>query len=208
MTTKTFDTLAGKEVVAKTEKALIEHGFLPESVATGADALARIKELIPEGVSIMNGSSRTLEEIGFVDYLKGGTHGWNNLHEVVLAEKDPEKQANLRKHSVVSDYYLGSAHAVTEEGEIMVASNSGSQLPHLAYTSPNIILVVSTKKIVPTLQDGFRRIDEYIVPLEEVNMQKKFGAHTLHAKTLVMHKEGAWSGRKIHIIFVNEELGF
>jgi len=106
----------------------------------------------------MNGASRTLEEIGYVDYLKSGTHGWKNLHEEILAEKDPATQALLRKQSVLSDYYLGSAHAVTQTGELVIASNSGSQLPHLAYTSPNIILVVGTHKIVPTLQDALARI--------------------------------------------------
>ncbi len=192
----------------KTEKALTEHGFLPESVETGAEALARIKELISTGASVMNGSSRTLEEIGFVDYLREGTHGWNNLHNAVLAEKDPAKQKALRMQAVISDYYLGSAHAITTEGEIVIASNSGSQLPHLVFTSPNIILVVSTKKIVPTLSDAFERIEKYIIPLENENMQKKYGVNTTHAKTLILHKENPMMGRKIHIIFVNEKFGF
>lgn len=156
----------------------------------------------------MNGSSRTLEQIGFVEYLKDEDHGWNNLHANILAEQDKEKQAALRKQSVISDWYLGSAHAITETGEIMIASNSGSQLPHLAFTSPNIILVVSSKKIVPTLQDAFARIDIHILPLEEVNMQQKYGAHTLHSKTFIWHKERAGSGRAVHLIFVREDLGF
>ena len=208
MNTNTFDALARREVVEKVEKALAERGFLPETVGTGADAFARIKELIPAGASVMNGSSRTLEEIGFVEYLKAGQHGWNNLHANILAEKDTERQKELRKYSVVSDYYLGSAHAVTEGGEIVVASNSGSQMPHLVFTSPNIVLVVSTKKIVPTLSDAFERIDKCIMPLEDVSIQKKFGVHTIHAKTLIMHKENPMMGRKVHVIFVNEKLGF
>ncbi len=208
MTTKTFDALAGEGIIVKTEKMLAEHNFLPETVATGGNALARIKELIPAGASVMNGSSRTLEEIGFVDYLKEEAHGWNNLHEMVLAEKDPAKQKGLRMQAIVSDYYLGSAHAVTEEGEIVFASNSGSQLPHLAFTSPNVILVVSSKKIVPTLQDAFERIETYVVPLENDNAQKKWGMNTTHAKTLILHKENPMMGRKVHVIFVNEKLGF
>jgi L-lactate utilization protein LutC len=208
MTTQKFDELAAKDVVTKTSEALTANGFMPENVETGAQALARIKELVPAGASVMNGSSTTLQEIGFVDYLQSKTHGWNNLHDAVLAETDPAKQMLLRKQSVVSDYYLGSAHAVTENGEMVFASASGSQLPHLAFTSPNIILVVSTKKIVPSIPDAFQRIEEYILPLEDVNMQKKFNSHTAHAKTLILHKEIARMGRKIHVIFVNEKLGF
>lgn len=208
MTINNFDTLAAEEVVEKTRSALAERGFLPEVVGTGADALARIKELIPAGASVMNGGSVTLEEIGYVDYLKGGTHGWNNLHDAVLAEKDPVKQKALRRQSVLSDYYLGSAHAVTEGGELVISSNSGSQMPHLVYTSTNIILIVSTKKIVPTLSDAFERIEKYILPLEDASIQKKFGVHTMRAKTLILHRENPMLGRKVHLILVNEKLGF
>src|SRR3989344_7620312 len=128
-----YDILVSKESVEKTMQALTERGHLPEFIESRAQALARIKELIPTDASVMNGSSRTLEEIGFVQYLKDGEHGWNNLHEAILSEKDPAAQAMLRKQSVLSDYYLGSAHAIAETGEIVVASNSGSQLPHMVF---------------------------------------------------------------------------
>lgn len=192
----------------KTEQALTANGFLPEVIATKEAVLDRIKELIPEGASVMNGSSVTLNQVGFVEYLKAGQHGWNNLHATVLAETDPVKQAELRKHAVVSDYYLGSAHAITESGQIVIASNSGSQLPHLAFTSPNIILVVSTKKITPDLTSALDRIDTHIVPLEDVRMKEVYGFGTLHAKTLILHKENPALGRKVHVIFVEEDLGF
>jgi hypothetical protein len=208
MTTTKFDELAGAEVVEKTAKALGEHSFMPESVEKGSDALARIKELVPAGASVMNGASQTLQQIGYIDYLKAGQHGWNNLHAAVLAETDKEKQALLRKQSVVSDWYLGSAHAVTQDGQIVVSSNSGSQLPHLAFTSPNIILVVSTEKIVGTLQDAFERIKTYVVPLEDARMKAALGYGTALNKTLILHGENPAIGRKVHVIFVNEKLGF
>ena len=83
--------------------------------------------------------------------LKAGSHGWNNLHAGVLAEKDPEKQKALRRQALLSDYYLGSVHGLSETGEMLIASNSGSQLPHITFSSPNVIFVVGTQKIVPTL---------------------------------------------------------
>ena len=200
--------LATEQELATTTEALSKNGFLPEVVNTKEGALARIKELIPVGASIMNGASKTLEQVGFVEYLKAGEHGWKNLHADILAETDTAKQAELRKYSVVSDFYLGSAHVITEKGEIVVASNSGSQLPHLAFTSPNIILVVSTKKLAPTLTEAFDRIDSHIVPLEDVRMHEVYGFGTLHAKTLILHKENGAMGRKVHVLFVKEDLGF
>ena len=157
----------------------------------------------------MNGSSRSLEEIGLIEYLKENTHGWNNLHETVLAEKDPAKQALLRKQSVLSDFYLGSAHAISQAGEIVIASNSGSQLPHLVFTSQNIILVVGTQKITPDLDSAMSRLKEYVFPLEDARMKSVgVAAGSFISKMLVINREQPFMGRKSHVIFVNEKLGF
>lgn len=203
-----YTTLASTASVEKAVQHLKENNFDVITVTTGAEALQEIKNRIPKGASVMNGASTTLNQIGFVEYLKSGTHGWNNLHANILTEKDEAKQAELRKYSVVSDYYLGSAHAVTEDGKIVIASNTGSQLPHLAYTSPNLILVVSTKKVVPNLEEALKRIQEDVIPLEDERMKSVYGFGTLWSKTLILNKENAAMGRKLLVIFVEEDLGF
>src|SRR3989344_2285556 len=96
-----YNTLAKKEAVDKVVQALAARNVGALVVENASEALLKIKELIPKGASIMNGSSTTLEQIGFVDYLKGGEHGWNNLHEGIIAEKDPGRQALLRKQGVL-----------------------------------------------------------------------------------------------------------
>lgn len=194
--------------VQKSIKALIQNGFKAEFVQSKEDALRRIQELIPPGASVMNGSSRTLEEVGYVAYLKSGTHGWNNLHEGILAETDPARQAALRMQSTLSDFYLGSVHAVTESGELIVASNTGSQLPHLVYTSPNLILVVGTQKIVQNLDEGIKRLEEYVVPLEDERMMGVYKAHTQVSKLLILKKEPSFTKRSITVLFVGEKLGY
>lgn len=203
-----YNTLATEDIITTTADALQKHGIETMVVPTGKDALQKIQELIPKGASIMNGASVTLEQIGFVDYLKSGEHPWNNLHADVLAEADPAKQKLLRRQAVVSDYYLGSAHAVTQTGELIIASNSGSQLPHIAYTSPNIILVVSTKKIVPTLAEGMKRLEEYVVPLEDTHMNDLYGRGTMLSKILIIKQENPMYGRNVKVILVGESLGF
>jgi L-lactate utilization protein LutC len=203
-----FKTLASKESVEKTIKNLAERNVEGIFVNTKEEALEKIKELIPEGVSVMNGASRTLEQVGFVDLLKSGNHKWNNLHEAILAEKDPTKQAMLRKTSVLSDFYLGSVHAMAETGEFIVATNSGSQLPHIVFTSQNLIFVVSTKKIVPTLQDADKRLWDHVIPLEDERMMGVYKMHTALNKLLVFKGENPMMGRKVRVIFVNDDLGF
>ncbi len=203
-----FKTPATPESITKTVAALTERHFQPIEIASKEEALAKIRELIPGGATVMNGASESLREIGFTDVLKTKDHPWKNLHDGILEETDSTKQAQLRRHSVLSDFYLGSVHALTEEGELVISSNSGSQLPHLAFTSPNLILVVGAQKIVPTLHDAFRRIEEYVIPLEDARMQKVYGFGTLRAKTLILHRENPGMGRKVYVLVVNESLGF
>ncbi len=204
----TFNALASQESINKTLQALIANGFQSEVAENRTEALERIKALIPKDASVHNGSSTTLQEIGYIDYLKSGTHGWNNLHANILAESDPKKQAVLRRESAFSDYYLGSVHALSETGEMVIASNSGSQLPHLVFTSPNIILVVGTQKITPTLESAIRRLEEYVMPLEDKRAMNAYKAHTMNTKTLILHKENPMLGRNVKIILVKEQLGF
>lgn len=203
-----MNTLATQESITKTAAALTANGFEPVVVASKEEALLKLKEMIPSGATIMNGTSATLEEIGYVEYLKSGEHDWKNLHERIIAETDPAKQAQLRRESVISDYYVGSAHALTENGELIIASNTGSQLPHLVFTSPNIALVIGANKIVPTLEAGFERLKQHVIPLEDARMHKVYGMGTTWAKTVILHKENPMFGRKVHVIIVNESLGF
>ncbi len=205
---KNMQTNTSKETITKTMESLKERGFIPEFLESKEDALKKIKELIPAGASVMNGSSRTLEEIGFVQYLKEGAHGWNNLHAAILAEKDPVKQSAFRKQSVLSDFYLGSAHAVAETGELVIASNSGSQLPHLAYTSPNIILVIGIQKIAAGLDAAITRVKDHVFPLEDARMKEVGMGGSFISKLLILNREQSFMGRKFHVIFVNEKLGF
>jgi hypothetical protein len=102
----------------------------------------------------------------------------------------------------------GSVHALAQTGELVIASNTGSQLPHIAYTSPNIIFVVSTQKITPTLDDARKRLREHVIPLEDERLMAVHNAHTHLSKELIIHYENPMMGRTMRVILVNEKLGF
>jgi len=203
-----FVTIPPKEIVEKTAVALIEHGIKVVIVEKKEHALEKIKELIPAGASVMNGASQTLEQIGFVEYLKSGRHPWKNLHLPILAEQDPTKQMKLRRQSVFAQYFLGSIQAVTEDGQVLVASATGSQIAPYAYTASNVVWVASTNKIVPVIEDGLRRIHEYSFPLEDGRMKNVGRPGSMLSKILIFGRESARMGRTITMILVNEKLGF
>lgn len=203
-----YGQVASNEAVERVVEGLAARNVQATVVERGSDALALIKTWIPAGASVMNGSSVTLETIGFIDYLKAGEHSWNNLHAAIVAEQYPAKQRQLRRQAVLSDYYLGSIHALVETGEFLVASNTASQLPHVVFTSPNLIFVVGMQKIVPTLVDAFGRLETYVVPKEDEHMKQLYGTGT-HLNKVVMFKgENKNSGRTVRMILVREALGF
>ncbi len=203
-----YTTLANQQTLEATQAALKERNVEALLVESGVEALAKIKELIPAGASVMNGTSRSLEQIGLVDFLTTGDHGWNNLHQAIAAEKDPAKQGALRKQALLADYYIGSVHALAETGEFIIASNTGSQLPHIVFTSPNIIFVVGTQKIVPTLPDTMKRLYEHVIPLEDVRMKAAYGVGTFPSKIVTFNRENPRMGRTVRMILVQEQLGF
>ncbi|MGD0449892.1 MAG: LUD domain-containing protein [Candidatus Bathyarchaeia archaeon] len=102
---------------------------------------------------------------------------------------------------------MGSVHAVTESGEVIVASATGSQLASYVYTSNNVIWIVGTQKIVPNLEESLRRIREYVLTLEDQRMKQAGFKGNAIAKILIFEEETLTS-RKISLIFVNEKLGF
>lgn len=202
-----YDRLAPRESVENVIQALGKRGIKAEFVDTNGEAFKRLKELIPAGAEIMTGSSTTLDQIGFTDLLKSGKHEWRNLKDAILAEKDGKKQMELRKRSVTSQFFISSVHAVTENGEILVASASGSQIPSCAFSSDNVVWIVGTQKIVPTLEDAFRRVREYVLPLEDKRMKSVGYPGSTIAKILILERE-IMPNRKLTLVFVNEKLGF
>ena len=204
-----YGTLPAPERVQRTVEAVNARGIHTELVETKEAALERVKALIPPGCVVMTGSSVTLQQIGFEEILISGDHPWRNFKADLLAEKDPNKQAAMRRQGTLAEYYLGSLNALAETGEIVFASGSGSQLPAYAYSSRNVIWVAGAQKIAPTLDDALRRVREYVLPLED-ERQKSLGnkAGSRINRILIIEGEPAYLRRNLTLILVNQVLGF
>ena len=206
---ETFDTLAAQDRIEATLESVRGRGIKAEVVDSGAEALARVKELIPSGSSVSTGASLTLKQIGFEALLMSGSHAWKNLKGEYLAEKDPARQLQLRRQSTLADYFLGSVHAVAATGEMVIASMTGSQLAPYAYAARNVIWVVGTQKIMPSLDLAIRRVREFVLPHEDVRMREssagKMGSRI--GKLLIVEHEALFLGRGVTLLLVREKLG-
>ena len=205
-----FDALATVEQIEGTMEALKARGITAELVQTREEALARLRTLIPAGASLSTGASLTLKEIGFEELLVSGSHPWKNLKAEYLAEKDPARQALLRRQSTLADYYLGSVHAVSQTGQLVIASMSGSQIAPYAYAASNVIWVVGAQKITPSLETAFQRVREYVLPLEDKHMKQLYGeqARSFIGKILLFEREAPYLHRTVNLLLVNEVLGY
>jgi YkgG family uncharacterized protein len=123
-----------------------------------------------------------------------------------LKTLDRERQGReWRKLQSSPEYVVGSVHAVTEQGQVLIASASGSQLASYVFGAGHVIWVVGVQKIVRDLGEGFRRVREYSYPLEHERMYALNGVGSSLSKILVVERERP--GR-ISVLLVKEALGF
>ena len=205
----TYTQLASKETVEKVIQNLKENGISGELVETKADAKTKVLSMIPRGSEVMTMTSVTLTQSGIEEEIN--TSGKYTSVKQKLQKMNRETDSReMQKIGAAPEWAIGSVHAITENGHVLIASNTGSQLPAYVYGAEHVIWVVSTKKIVKDLEDGMNRISEYILPLESARARKAYGLpedwHSNISKLLIVNKE-VKSGR-IHIILVNEDLGF
>jgi acyl-CoA hydrolase len=112
----------------------------------------------------------------------------------------------MRRLAASPDYAVGSVHAVTEHGEVVVASASGSQLAPYASGAGAVIWVVGSQKIVPDLDAAFKRVNEYSFPREDQRAREAYGIGSGVNKLLVVNRE--FVPGRITVILVRQELGF
>lgn len=204
-----YDQIPSDEIINATAEALKSNGMTAHVVATAAEAKAKVAEIIPLNSEVMTMTSITLEETGIADLL-------NNSGQYDSVRKDLEKMnretdsKEMQRVGAAPDWSVGSVHSITQNGEVIIASNSGSQLPGYAYGSPHVVWVVGAQKIVKNIEDGQKRLKEYVVPLESVRARKAYGLpdsfHTNISKLLIISRE--LNPERIQIILVKEKLGF
>ena len=202
---KEFSRLATDEQIERVAKALEANGIHTLIAENGGDAKRLFFELIPDGSEVFLGSSVTLEKLGIKDEIdKSGRY--DALRPKMFAMNRETQGREIRKLGGAPDYAAGSVHAVTEDGQVLIVSRTGSQLGGYASSAGKVSWVVGAQKIVKDLNEGLRRVEEYCMPLEEKHMQQLYNMGTSVGKTLIINSEVR--PNRITMIIVKEELGF
>jgi acyl-CoA hydrolase len=199
-----FTALPDAQELAATVVALEEHGFSVEVVDGPDDARTAVLARIPAGSTVMTNTSVTLTETGIADAINDGGPYESARNKMFALDFETQVQ-QMKAIGGQPDYALGSVHAVTQDGTLVIASASGSQLASYAWGAANVIFVIGAQKLVPGLDAARERIYQHSLKLEDARAQAAYGQHSYVGKVLEIHQE--LPGR-IHIVLVRQQVGF
>jgi len=189
----------------KSADAIEANGISVVRAANAAEAKQVVLGLIPDGSQVHQGASLSLEAAGITDEIERSGR-YEPLRPRIWSMDRETQGDDIRRLSSSPDVMLGSVHAVTETGSLVAASASGSQLGPYASGAGKVILVAGTQKIVSDVEEAFRRIDEYVFPLEDARAQAAYGVNSGVNKVLIINKE--WMPGRTTVVLVGEVLGF
>ena len=199
-----FTTLPDDQTLAATVVALEEHGFSVEVVDDLDAARKAVLPRIPKGSLVMTNTSVTLQETGIADAINGGEL-YESARNKMFALDFATQAQEMKVIGGQPDYALGSVHAVTRDGTLVIASASGSQLASYAWGAANVIFAVGAQKLVTTLEAAHERIYKHSLKLEDARAYAAYGQHSSVGKLLEIHQE--LPGR-IHVVLIRQLVGF
>ena len=183
---------------------LRERNFEVVIVRDGAEAKAEVLKRIPEGAVVHSGKSKTLEDAGLFQELMDN-EAYDFVRRRTMKMDRNTQRDEMRKAGAAPDIMLGSAHAVTQAGQLVITSASGSQIGPIASGAGHLILVVGSQKIVPDLDAAFRRIQEYVFPYEDARLREQMGVGTKITRTLILERD--FMPGRTTILLVREPIG-
>ena len=199
-----FTKPASEATLAAVADRLRERNFEVVIVDTAADAKAAALQRIPEGAEVHSGKSKTLEDTGiFQELMESGRYDFIRQRTMKMDRRTQMRE--ITKLSAAPEYMLGSVGALTEAGQLVAASATGSQLGPYASGAGKLILVVGSQKIVPDLDTALRRITEHVQSWEDARLREQMGAGTKLARILIIEQD-FFPGRTT-VILTREPVG-
>jgi hypothetical protein len=199
-----FTALPVDDTLAATVLALEDRGFGVDVVDDLDAARDAVLARIPDGSSVMTNTSVTLQETGIADAIDRGDRYESARNRMLALDFETQLQ-EIKSIAGEADYALGSVHAVTLDGVLVIASASGSQLASYVWGAAKVIFVVGAQKLVPDLDAARARIYEHSLKLEDVRAYDAYGQNSRVGKLLEIHEE---QPGRIHIVLIRRAVGF
>lgn len=199
-----WTTIPNQDVITKTIRSLQENGIDAEYVATASEAKEKILAAVPEGSQVMTMTSTTMDQLGTYEVINE-----SGKYDAVRTKLSDPSVDQLEKNRLgaAPEYSMGSVHAITEDGHLFIASNTGSQLAAHVYGASHVVLAAGAHKIVTDDGEALTRIREHTLPLESERAHKAYGVPgSFISKLLTINKEV--KPNRIKLFIIGEVLGF
>lgn len=198
----------------RTAEALRRNHMNAVCAGSCREAAQVVASLIAEGSTVAAGRSATLEECGILDMLKSGKYNFIDRHSAVT----PEEKRRALMETAAADFFLASANAITENGEIYQVDGHASRIGPIAYGPEHVILVAGCNKIVPDLEAAKLRVQQIAAPANAKRMESSTpcavtgvcqncrSPQRICCSTLILGPQRIHG--RIHVVLVKEILGY
>lgn len=176
----------------------------------GKEAAEKALSLIGAEDVVSWGGSATLDQIGIKEQLD---------HVIDATKAAPEHAYEERRKTLTADVYLTSTNAITMEGELVNIDGIGNRAAAMCFGPGKVIVIAGVNKIAEDEASALARIRTQACPANSIRLGKTTPCavtgkcenclkpgQTICAYTVTTRFSAV--PNRIHVILVNEELGF
>lgn len=151
----------GPQVAEALRKRLFEAYYCPDR----AEALALLPKLVPAGASVGWGGTQTVNALGVKQALL--QQGCRLIDRD--SSDDPQQRMELMRQCLLGDFFLMSANAISEDGQLVNIDGYGNRVAALAFGPRQVLVFAGMNKVAHTLTDAIARARTIAAP---INMQR------------------------------------
>ncbi len=214
-----------KKKIEKTIDALKNNRMQAYYAPTANDALELVKGMISVGSTVSMGGTKTAEQTGIKEMLKNGSYNFLDRSKATT----PEEIMEIYRKTFSADYFITSANAITENGELYNVDGNSNRVSAMLFGPSNVIVVAGYNKIVRNIDEAIIRVKTKAAPPNCVRLNiDNYCAHTGECVSLKNPGSDMCSGcnsdsriccnytvmahqknkDRVTVILVGEELGY
>lgn len=201
--------------ITRTIEALKRNNINGYLVDNSNDLIDKIKQIVGENASVACGGSMSLFETGVIDHLRSGRYKFLDRYAPDLT---PEQIKHIYRGAFSCDAYFTSSNAITEDGELYNVDGNGNRVAAMLYGPDKVIVVVGVNKIVKSVDEAIERNRRISAPANAKRLNRTTPCATVGYCMDCKSKEricreytlikSQGNPERIHVIFLNEEVGY
>ncbi|MGL4450434.1 MAG: lactate utilization protein [Sarcina sp.] len=201
--------------VQKTIDALEKNNMAGYYVNSNDEIIKVVESIIKKGDTVTCGGSMTLFETGIIDYLRKENYEFLDRYKDGITAEETKK---IYRAAFSSDAYFTSTNAITTDGHLYNVDGNGNRVAAMMYGPDKVIVICGINKIVNSVEEAIQRNRTVSAPINAKRLDRKTPCATVGycmdcksperiCKQYSLIKSQSVKDR-IHVIFVNENLGY